>query len=182
MTTVAISAADLNNLFPVVVPIAYLSDDWGGPIKQVSNVQVAMTWAIQGADNRRHYVTDGQAAEWLALGIDWEAIAARNAIILSAAGGFGQKNDADGRPFIKAMLTDDGLGPTRLFTPRLFDKELGSDYEVAVPEFTCAIAFRRNLTPEQEADVAGIIGGCFASGTTPVSDNRFPASAFWTTV
>jgi len=138
-----------------------------------------MTWAVQGGDLRRHYVSDEQAAVWDAEGIDWRAAAFRNVSELGSLGGFGTKQDEAGCVFIKVMLNDDGLGPSRLFVPNLFTNELGDDYRVAIPELTCAVAFRKSLTSEQEADVTGIISGCYGQGTTPVSDERFGAADFW---
>jgi hypothetical protein len=125
-------------------------------------------------------VSDEQASRWDAEGIDWRAAAFQNVSELSSAGDFGTKQDEAGCTFIKVMLNDDGLGPSRLFIPHLFTSELGDDYRVAIPELTCAIAFRKSLTIEQEADVAGIISGCYGRGTTPISDERFGATDFWT--
>lgn len=172
-------AAQLANLFPVILPPDWVSDQWGGPIRSIGRGLLHMTWAVQGPDQRRHYVSDEQAASWCANGIDWRAVATQNAVSLSSVGGFAGKQDRAGCTFIRAMLNDDALGPTRLFVPHLFDDELGEDYCVAIPELTCAIAFRRTLTSEQEADVAGIISGCYAEGTKPISEQRFKAKDFW---
>lgn len=172
-------AAELANLFRVVLQPDWVSDQWGGPIQRIGEGPIYTTWAIQGEDQRRHYVSDEQAASWDSDGIDWRAIAFRNALKLAAAGGFGWKRDETGRIFMRVMLNDDGLGPSRLFVPHLFNKELGDDYCVAVPELTCAVAFRRTMTSEQGADVADMISGCYAVGTTPVSDQRFSATDFW---
>src|SRR3982750_4117961 len=147
----------LANLFPVVLPPDWVSAQWGGPLHRIGQIPLHMTWAVQGEDQRRHYVSDEQAAGGGAEGIDWRAAASQNAVKLSSAGGFGWKQDEVGCAFIKVMLNDDALGPSRLFVPHLFDAELGDDYCVAVPELTCAVAFRRTLTSEQEADVNGMI-------------------------
>ena len=77
------------------------------------------------------------------------------------------------------MLHDDGSGPSRLLLPHLFDEALGPDYRVAIPERTCAVAWRRVLTEEEQADVDAMVDGCFEQGTEPMSRERFPASAFW---
>jgi hypothetical protein len=172
-------AAELANLFRVILPPEWVSDQWGGPLHRIGRGPIYMTWAVQGEDQRRYYVSDEQAASWDAEGIDWRATASRNTSKLVSSGGFGGKRDEAGHSFIKVMLHDDGLGPSRLFVPHLFDAELGDDYCAAVPELTCAIAFRRTLTDEQEADVAGIIAGCYAEGTTPVSEQRFSAKDLW---
>lgn len=173
------AAAELSSLFPAILRPDCIPDQWGGPVSRIGRGPLYMTWLFQGEDRIRHYVTDEQATIWDAAGIDWRGGAIRNATTLSAAGGFGTKLDEAGRPFIKAMLTEDGLGPSRLFVPHLFADELGDDYRVAVPELTCAIAFRRTLNSEEEADVAAIISGCYIHGTMPVSDQRFSAWDFW---
>lgn len=172
-------AAEFANLFQVILPPDWVSDEWGGPFQRIGKTPIYTTWAVQGQDRRRYYVSDEQAASWEAEGIDWRAIASGNTSKLIAEGGFGGKQDETGVTFIKVMLNDDALGPSRLFAPHLFDEELGDDYCVAVPELTCAIAFRKMLTSAQEADVAGIISGCYTGGTTPVSDERFSATDFW---
>lgn len=77
------------------------------------------------------------------------------------------------------MLQSDALGPSRLLIPHLFESELGSDYLVAIPERTCAIAYRRQLGPEQADTVDQMIDGCFQHGTEPVAPDRFEASTFW---
>jgi len=171
--------ADLSKLFPIIMPPDWVSPHWGGPIDQIGRGALHMTWAVQGDDRRRSYVSDEQAAGWDAEGIDWRAAAYENARRLSLLGGFGTKEDEAGSAVIKVMLNDDGLGPSRLFVPHLFAHELGDDYRVAIPEMTCAVAFRSSLTSDQEADVAGIIAGCYGHGTTPVSDERFSAADFW---
>jgi len=173
------ASAQLAGLFPVILPPDWVSNEWGGPIRRIGEGPLHMTWAVQGEDRRRHYVSDEQAARWDAEGIDWRAAASKNAFQLSSLGGFGTKRDSAGCHFLKVMLNDDGLGPSRLFVPNLFTNELSEDYQVAVPELTCAVAFRRSLTSEQEADVAAIISGCYGGGTTPISDARLGAADFW---
>jgi hypothetical protein len=91
----------------------------------------------------------------------------------------GGKADEDGHPFVRVMLQDDAMGPSRLLVPHLFDDELGADYMVALPEQTCAVAYRANVTGQQLSDVNGMIDGCFEHGTEPVSPTRFQASEFW---
>ncbi len=167
----------LANLFPLIMPPSWVSHQWGGPVAPIANGALHMTWAVHTAENRQFYVTDEQAAEWESDGIDWRAISLDNAAGLDA--GEKGKWDESGHAFIRVLLNDDGLGPARLFIPHLFDDELGYDYFVAVPEMTCAVAFRKTLTVKQESDVAGFISGCFAVGTTPISDRRFSAKDFW---
>lgn len=75
-------------------------------------------------------------------------------------------------------MHDDAVGPSRLLLPHLFDDVLGTDYEVAIPEQTCAIAYRKKLTPAQAADVRGMIDG-YAHGTEPMRPDRFDAAQFW---
>jgi hypothetical protein len=71
------------------------------------------------------------------------------------------------------------MGPSRLLIPHLFDDELGADYMVALPERTCAVAYRTDLNGPQLSDVNGVIDGCFEHGTEPVSPTRYRASDFW---
>lgn len=91
----------------------------------------------------------------------------------------GEKVDDDGFPFLKVMLHEDAVGPSRLLLPHLFDEILGVDYEVAIPEQTCAIAYRKKLTPSEAAVVNGVISGCYEHGTEPMSPERFEARRFW---
>ncbi len=89
-----------------------------------------------------------------------------------------EKVDDDGLPFLKIMLHEDGLGPSRLPLPHLFENELGVDYEVAIPEQTCAIAYRKNLSAIHAENVDAIISGCYEKGTEPMSPNVFKAHEF----
>ena len=179
MPSYSASTAALSDLYPVIVPFECLSEGWDGPIRQIGGVHIAQAWAIQGSDRCRHYVTDEQASNWDEAGVDWQAVALSNVRSLSEQGGYGQKEDAAGQVFIKVMLHDDAMGPSRLFVPDLFDADLGPHYQVAIPELTCAVAFRKELSAEQEADIAGIITGCYGAGTTPISPARLPAHELW---
>ncbi len=130
--------------------------------------------------NTFFYVSDREAGYWETKGIDWRARAMTNLVAKSQQyPASGQKLGDDGKAFLKVMLHDDAIGPSRLLLPSLFDGDLGEGYQVALPERTCAIAFRNTLSEGEEADVAAMIDGCFAHGTEPMSPERFPAAAFW---
>jgi hypothetical protein len=130
--------------------------------------------------NSFFYVTEREAQFWDDAGINWRATALENLTKMSAnRPASGEKLDDDGVPFLKVMLHDDAVGPSRLLLPHLFDDILGAEYEVAIPEQTCAIAYRRDLSPSQADDVNGMISGCYEHGTEPMSQERFEARRFW---
>ena len=83
--------------------------------------------------NTFFYVTEPEAQFWDDAGIDWRATALDNlARISKDRPASGEKLDEDGLPFLKVMLHDDAVGPSRLLLPHLFDEILGTDYEVAI--------------------------------------------------
>jgi len=173
------STAGMDKLYPIIVPVECMDLGWPGPIEQIARIPLALAWAIVNEGNLWLYVTFEQASIWEQAGLGWREAAFENLRRLADAGGYGGKEDDSGRPFVKVMLQDDAMGPSRLLVPHLFDHELGADYMVAVPERTCAIAYRADVGGQQLADVDGIISGCFERGTEPVSPTRFRASEFW---
>jgi hypothetical protein len=170
---------DTTRLFPIVLPIELATSDWPGPIEQIEPFPFAVAWGVSGELNSLVYVTNEHVEHWNSIGFDWRSQSIDNLRQRSTPGANGEKCDREGKPFVKVMLHDDGLGPSRLLLPHLFDYELGEDYLVAIPERTCAIAYRRELTDDQCADVDGMIGGCFAHGTEPVSPERYDPAPFW---
>ena len=170
---------DVATLVPIILPPVCLTDDWPGPIIPLGGLPFAVAWATVPAPNRFIYLTHEQATHWQDLGIDWRAAAMRNLAEISEGRWWGDKCDEAGRPFVLALLPDDALGPSRLLLPHFFDDVLGPDYRVAIPEQTCAIAYRTNLAASQQADVEEMIEGCFKHGTEPMSSERFDPAEFW---
>lgn len=171
---------DLSRVVPIILPLELLTSAWPRPIVQIGDLPFCAAWATCGEMNTFFYVTEHEAQFWEDAGIDWRSTALANlARISENRPASGEKLDEDGLPFLKVMLHEDAVGPSRLLLPHLFDEILGADYEVAMPEQTCAIAYRKNLSPDQEADVNGVINGCYEHGTEPVSAERFKADRFW---
>lgn len=173
------SSRDLSRLVPIVLPLELLNSAWPGPIVQIGDLPFCAAWATCD-QNRFFYVTDREAKFWDDAGKDWRATAFRNLSRMSEhRPASGEKLDDEGLPFVKVMLQEDAVGPSRLLLPHLFEDSLGADYQVAIPERTCAIAYRRDLSPSQTADVNGMISGCYEHGTEPMSPERFDARRFW---
>lgn len=171
---------DLSRVVPIILPLELLDAAWPGPIVQIGELPFCAAWATCGEMNSFFYVTEREAQFWDDAGIDWRATALENLSRMSASRpASGEKLDDDGVPFVKVMLHDDAAGPSRLLLPHLFDDALGADYEVAIPEQTCAIAYRKDLSPSQAADVNRMISGCYEHGTEPMSPERFQARRFW---
>ncbi|MGK9236928.1 hypothetical protein KXS07_34675 [Inquilinus limosus] len=174
------SECDVAQLVPIVLPLALLHLNWPGPIVQIGQLPFAAAWAVLGENNMMTYVNREQAAYWENAGIDWQARALDNLVRMTGSRPAShQKADESGKPFMQVMLHEDGIGPSRLLLPHLFDDMLGPGYLVAIPERTCAIAYRADLTLEQKADVDSAIEGCFMHGTEPMSAARFDARLFW---
>jgi hypothetical protein len=178
------ASQDPAGLFPTIVPDTLLSPEWPGPIERIGDLPFALAWVVHGGEceggNLLNYVSHELASYWDGQALDWRARAFANLARLSEElPANGSKADEDGVPFIAVMLHPDALGPSRLLLPRLFEDVLGRDYRVAIPEQTCAIAWRGELTAAQRADVEAMVDGCFRNGTEPVSPDSFAASAFW---
>jgi hypothetical protein len=174
------SERDITKLVPVILPLELLELGWPGPIIRIGQLPLAMGWAVLGEANTFFYVTEAEATYWETSGLDWRSVAFDNlAQLARGKPASGEKLDLDGRPFLQALLHEDAIGPSRLLIPGLFEEVFGTEYRVAIPERTCAIVYRSNLTREQTADVDGIINGCFGHGTEPMSAERFDPQAFW---
>jgi hypothetical protein len=170
---------DFRQIYPIILPGELLEGGWPGPIIPLLETPFALGWAEVRKGNIWTYISDEQAGCWDEAGLDWRQTAYQNLKNVSDPGANGEKLDVNGHPFMKGMLQDDAFGPSRLLIPHLFDSELGANYEVAIPERTCAIAFRSTRTPEEESVINRMIGGCFEEGTEPMSSDRYPAASFW---
>lgn len=171
---------DISRVVPIILPEELLNTDWPGPIVRIGDLPFCVAWATCGEMNTFFYVTETEAKFWDEAGIDWKAAALANLARFSAERPSSrEKLDDNGRPFLKVMLHEDAFGPSRLLLPHLFTAILGPDYEVAIPEQTCAIAYRKHLSPREAADVNGVISGCYQHGTEPMSPDRFQAHRFW---
>lgn len=171
---------DLSRVVPIILPLELLTSDWPGPIVRIGELPFCAAWATCGEKNTFFYVTEREAQFWDDAGINWRAAAFANLARISVGyPASGEKLDEDGLPFLKILLHEDAVGPSRLLLPHLFDEILGADYEVAIPEQTCAIVYRKNLSSDQEADVHTLINGCYENGTEPMSAERFKAHSFW---
>lgn len=171
---------DLSRVLPIILADELLNADWPGPISRIGDLPFCVAWAMCGEMNTFFYVTEAEEQFWDDAGIDWRATALANlARISSERPSSGEKLDENGRPFLKVMLHEDAFGPSRLLLPHLFTEALGPDYEVAIPEQTCAIAYRKHLSLSEAADVNGLINGCYEHGTEPMRPDRFQAHRFW---
>lgn len=171
---------DLTRIVPVILPLEMLDVSWPGPIERIGELPFCVAWATCGEMNSFYYVTEREAQYWDKKGLDWQAMALANLANMTAdRPATGQKLDEEGLPFVKVLLHDDTLGPSRLLIPHLFDDILGADYEVAIPERTCAIAYRQRLSSSEASDVSNMINGCFERGTEPMSPERFDARLLW---
>ena len=170
---------DLDRLFPVLLPRDCL-DGWPGPTRPIGALPFAVSWALFHEPHHFIYVNDEVAARWSDRGIDWRARAMMNLARRTATRPWwGEIVDDTERPFLLALLHDDAMGPSRLFLPHHFDDVLGAEYRVAVPERTCAIAYRAELEPDQQRKVDAVIENCFRHGSEPVSPERFEPREFW---
>jgi hypothetical protein len=178
----SVEQRDISKLVPILCPADFLRADWPGPIEPIPEAPFALAWSIvkpAAGTNLWAYVTAEMAAFWEKDDIDWKQVAFDNLRQISNPGANGDKCDGTGRPFVLVMLQPDAVGPSRLLLPHLFDEDLGPGYRVAVPERTCAVAFRRVLADDQLADVNAMIAQCFENGTEPVSGQTFDAAVFW---
>jgi hypothetical protein len=174
---------DLSLLIPIILPVELLGTDWPGPIVRIGQLPFCVAWAIRGEMNTFFYVSHRDAEYWDKAEVDWQTLAFRNLVAMAQEQpASGYKDDDEGRPFVQVLLHADAIGPSRLLVPHLFDDVLGEGYDVAIPEQTCAIAYRKNLSAEQAADIDAMVNGCFKHGTEPMSAERYPASAFWDVV
>lgn len=182
VSQIAIAPADrdISRLAPVILASTVNEVGWPGPLVGLGDLPFSVVFAVCGPMNTFVYVTHEQAGYWEDAGIDWRRRAFENlARITGTRPASGEKRDLAGRPLVQVMLHDDAIGPSRLLLPDLFRDVFGGDYAVALPEQTCAIAYRLNLSVEEAADVDRMIEGCFVGGTEPMSRDRFQPSAFW---
>ncbi len=170
----------IERLWPLIAPFGMLSaPSWIGPLEPLP-LPRALTWAVREPGDCITYLTHEGAALFEARGIDWKARALENLRRGSEALPYsGYKLGPDGRPFMVSLLHPDGFGPSRLLLPGLFEKVFPEGYLVAVPERTCAVLYRRDLAPDEQAVIERIIDGCFREGTDPITPERFAPEVFW---
>jgi hypothetical protein len=169
---------DLARFVPVIVPTTLAAAHPNYAIDELGPLPFVVAWTVL-AESSWEFIVDEQARDWDQQGFDWRGFAFRNLIRMSETQLDSGKSDERGRPFIRVMLHEDAIGPSRLLLPNRYDDSLGPDYKVAIPERTCAVAYRIDLDETEQADVDGMIDGCFEHGTHPVSPERFDASDFW---
>ena len=174
------SEHDIDRLVPLILPSALLRPYWPGPIEALGDLPFALTWAIAGDGNSFVYVTRTIEAHWDAAGIDWRARAMENLQRIARKDRAShEKNDEFGLPFVQVLLNEDAIGPSRLLLPGFFEDTFGEDYLVAIPEQTCAVVYRTDLTEEETALVDTLINECFEGGTEPMTRERFDPRRFW---
>ena len=173
------SAYPIDRLVPIILPPELLTMEWPGPIIRLGDLPFSIAWAVVVKPNQFLYVNKEVQADWEASGVDWRACAMQNLKRMARHYPFFEKCDEHGRPFVQALITEDAIGPSRLLIPDLFKEQFGDQYMVAIPEQTCAIIYRADLTVEQGAAVDEWIDGCNKIGAEPMSSERFRADRFW---
>lgn len=166
-------------VFPIILPGTLLSQGWPGPMVGIVDTPFALTWAEIRSQGVWTYVTPATAQLWDDNGVDWRRIAFQNLRNESSQGYSGEKRDDDDNISFLVMLQADAFGPSRLLIPNLFEKQLGKDYLVALPEQTCAIAYRKFLEKAERDAANRVIDDCFQKGTEPMSAEHFRADVFW---
>ena len=169
----------IDGLVPIILPPELLTMEWPGPMISLGDLPFSLAWAVVVKPNQFLYVNQEAQGYWEASGVDWRMCAMQNLRRIARHFPFFEKCDEHGRPFVQALITDDAIGPSRLLIPNLFEEQFGDGYMVAIPEQTCAIIYRTNLTGEQRVAVDEWIDGCHKVGKEPMSSERFRPDRFW---
>lgn len=169
----------IDSLVPIILPPEILTSDWPAITVPLGDLPFVLAWAVMTEPKRFLYVDKEAQAVWDSSGVDWRACAKQNLRRIALRFPFYAKFDEHGVPFVQALITEDAIGPSRLLIPGLFQEHFGDDYMVAIPEETCAIVYRRDLTAEQRVEVDNWIDGCYRVGTKPMTPDRFRADRFW---
>lgn len=170
---------DISSIVPIIRPYDWLDGSYMRPIVPLADLPFSLAWAVWSAPHILIYVSYEMAQYWEDTGVDWPEKAMENLQRMAQSKRMsGARKDERGKTTIVAMLTDDAIGPSRLLIPDLFVDIFGEDYMVAIPEQTCAIAYANDLPESEMAAADGLIEGCYRSGTTPFSPERFEASRF----
>jgi len=171
---------DITKLVPIILPIGFLGRKFPAILEQLEDLPFALAWAVMEREHTFFYVNEELRDFWEGQGINWRQVGMSNLERIASSAPFaGHKLDELGRPFILSLLTQDAIGPSRLLVPNLFSERMREDYRVAIPEQTCAIVYRVNLTECEREVVDGLIEDCFRQGTEPVSNERFRPERFW---
>jgi hypothetical protein len=170
---------DIAGLVPLIMPYDWLESEYPGPIMPLMDLPFSLVWAVRSEPQYFTYVTYDMAQYWEESGIDWSSVAMENMRRFAEAKRFDRsKTDESGRTLIVILYPGDGLGPSRLLVPDLFNDIFGEDYLVAIPEGTFAVAYRKDLPASEMVNVDGFIEHCYSSGTNPMSPERFEARRF----
>lgn len=171
---------DLAKIFPQIMPLDAVTSGWVGPIGRLGDLPLGVSWAIADPHNYFRYVNWEMSQHWDGEGINWRDRAMENLTELARRSPYaGSKKGADGRPFLLSLLNDDGMGPSRLLVPGLFQDLFGEDYTVAIPERTCGVVYRNGLEGEDATTANTAVEMCFKVGTEPMSNERFNPKRFW---
>jgi len=168
---------DLYRIYPLLQLAGVSEENWQ---EAIPGTPFAVAWAFVGEMNFFEHISRDGARMLDEASIKWRSQSYRNLEALARVEpANGYKDDERGHPFIQIMLHKDGMGPSRLLVPGIFVDIFGTDYEVAIPEQTCAVAYRTGLSGDMAFVVEGMVQGCFSQGTTPMSPERFRPEVFW---
>ncbi len=163
---------EMQNLFPILLPA---SEHFHGLSQALKSSALFLSWVELRGDSIV-YLNLSQVESFSRSGLDVHEHALQN-LRESAGKQFQthQKKNERGTLMI-AFMNDDGLGPSRLLLAEKLQEFFPQGYFVAVPERSCGMAIRKDMTGDEEKLMRELVHGCFTEGTKPVLDALLPPS------
>jgi len=162
---------DTAHLLPIFVPASFFdSGNWPGPYTRLRAPDIGLTWAVLLPDQTMRYVDDDMLQYWELCRVDWKAIAMRNLDDQTKGQpGVGQLQSDSGKLLALTFMFEDGLGPSRLLFRSKLTEQFPGGYRVAIPEMSCGVAFAKDLSGPNLAEIEDMISKCYQNGERPLA-------------
>ncbi|QSQ26072.1 hypothetical protein JY651_14585 [Pyxidicoccus parkwayensis] len=171
-TTRAELEADLQRVFPLIVPHEYVKS--GMPIAHhpLPEKDLALTWVLLQPTTMR-YLTPDEAARFDKEGFPWREKAIENLADAPEGMATHEKKSPDGRLLWMAMMHGDGLGSSRALLAPDWSHTLPEGYWLALPDRSCGMAISKSMKPSELAEVKTMVAAMYERATTPMSGRLY---------
>jgi hypothetical protein len=167
--------SDIKNVVPLFIPVSFVENgNWPGPYESLKNKEFVLTWVILHKTQTMVYVNFEREKEWNNKKIKWKEIAFKNLEKNSKKQLWThEKRREDNSIIFVAIMSDDGIGTSRLILEEKWKKAFPKGYKVALPERSCGIVFSKVLSEDENKEVLTLVNNCFNSGTSPISNKIY---------
>jgi hypothetical protein len=182
---------DLDYLFPLIVPISYISDTtWDLPYYPLPHKDYIITWVSFEAGEAMTYLTRAEYQNLEATQPGWQRVAVNN-LRHSLADSeslytHAKVSDDARRVVFLAFMHQDGLGSSRLLLTLEWSQAFPNGYYLALPDRSCGLLIPYGVPATELADIQQLVESMYDGATVPMSDQLYMSADFalpadWTT-